>query len=124
MVHANPRDQETQLNPDASAQEVAALLVGTTAAVVAFGHLHIPYVRHVAGRLLVDVASVGFPRDGDTRAVYATLAWDNGWQASIRRVPYDLERAAAAFRASGIPGSTRRITALFRASYGKTDGAS
>src|SRR5436305_1160850 len=62
MVHANPRDQDTHLNPDASAEEVAALLDGTMSAVVAFGHLHIPYVRHVVGRLLVDVASVGFPR--------------------------------------------------------------
>ena len=123
MVHANPRDQDTHLNPDASAEEVAALLDGTMSAVVAFGHLHIPYVRHVAGRLLVDVASVGFPRDGDTRAAYATLAWDNGWQASIRRVPYDLDKTAAAFRASGIPGSARRIEALFRATYSKKDGA-
>jgi predicted phosphodiesterase len=124
MVHANPRDQDTHLPPDAPAEEVAAFLDGTTSAVVAFGHLHIPYVRHVAGRLLVDVASVGFPRDGDTRAAYATLAWDNGWRASIRRVPYDLERAAAAFRASGMPGSARRIAALFRASYSKKDVAS
>jgi diadenosine tetraphosphatase ApaH/serine/threonine PP2A family protein phosphatase len=124
MVHANPRDQDTHLNPEAPAEEVAALLDGTTSAVVAFGHLHLPYVRHVAGRLLVDVASVGFPRDGDTRAAYATLAWDNGWQASIQRVPYDLDKAAAAFRASGIPGSARRIQALLRASYSQEDGAS
>ena len=75
-------------------------------------------------RLLVDVASVGFPRDGDTRAAYATLAWDDGWHASIRRVPYDLDRAAAAFRASGMPGCARRIHALCRASYSKKDGAS
>jgi putative phosphoesterase len=123
MVHANARDQDTHLSPDASAEEVATLLAGTTAAVVAFGHLHIPYVRHVDGRLLVDVASVGFPRDGDTRAAYATLAWEGGWQASIRRVPYDLAKAVAAFRASGMPGSARRIAALFRASYNKKDGA-
>jgi len=121
MAHANPRDMDTHLDPDASEDEVRALLGDTNAAVVAFGHLHTPYVRRVAGRLLVDVSSVGYPRDGDRRAAYAILAWDrsNGWQATIERVPYDLEAAAAAFRASGMPRAEKRIAQLYRASYDK-----
>jgi len=121
MVHANPRDLDTHLDPDAPPEEVSALLNGASAAVVAFGHLHIPYVRRVAGRLLVDVASVGDPRDGDQRAAYATLAWDAAreWRAEIHRVPYDLNAAAAAFRASGMPNAEKRVKQLYRASYDK-----
>lgn len=117
MVHANPSDMETHLDPDASPDEVTRLLGDTTAAAVAFGHLHIPYVRLLEGRLLVDVASVGYPRDGHHAAAYATLEWDGGWHAAIHRVPYDLEAAAIAFRTSGMPRPEKRIKDMYRASY-------
>lgn len=117
MAHANAIDQETHLSPDAPPEEVARLLGGTTAPVVVFGHLHIPYTRSLAGRLLVDVSSVGHPRDGDRRAAYAVLEWDGAWRASVHRVAYDLEAAAAAFRASGMPRPERCIKEMYRASY-------
>ena len=117
VVHANAVDQETHLDPDAPPDEVARLLDGVTAPVVAFGHLHIPYVRRVGAWLLVDAASVGHPRDHDRRAAYATLEWDGAWRAEIHRVAYDLDATAAAFRASGIPRPEKRIAELHRASY-------
>ncbi len=117
MVHANARDQDTHLDPDMPPQRVAELLGDTSAAVVAFGHLHIPYLRPLEGRLLVDVSSAGYPRDGDRRAAYAILEWDGAWQAAIRRVPYDLEAAAAAFRASGMPRPEKRIVEMYAARY-------
>lgn len=117
MVHANPTDLDTHLHPDAPPDEVTRLLGATTAAVVAFGHLHIPYVRPFQGHLLVDVSSVGYPRDGDQCSAYAVLEWDGAWQATIQRVHYDLEAAAAAFRASGMPRSEKRIKELYRATY-------
>jgi len=119
MVHANPRDMDTHLDPDAPLDEVNRLLAGAHAAVITFGHLHTPYVRQVPGHLLVDVSSVGYPRDGDRRAAYATLEWDGGWRAEIQRVPYDLAETAAAFRACDIPNAEKRIKQLYRASYGK-----
>jgi predicted phosphodiesterase len=115
MVHANPTDLETPLAPDTPDEEVARLLGTTAATVVAFGHVHIPFMRVVGGHLLVDVASVGYPCDGDQRAAYATLEWDGAWRATIHRVPYDLEATAAAFTASGIPRPNKRIRAMYRA---------
>ncbi len=115
MVHANPTDLETPLAPDTPEGEVVRLLGATTATVVAFGHIHVPYVRAVGGHLLVDAASVGFPCDGNQSAAYATLEWDGVWRATIHRVPYDLEATAAAFIASGIPRPQKRIRALYRA---------
>jgi predicted phosphodiesterase len=117
LVHANAIDQETHLAPDAAPEEVARLLGGTNASAVAFGHLHIPYTRSLDGRLLVDVASVGHPRDGDRRAAYAILEWGGAWRATIHRVASDLEAAAAAFRASGMPRPERSIKEMYRASY-------
>lgn len=134
MVHATPTDQEAHLAPDAPPEEVERLIGDTTAAVVAFGHLHIPYVRTItiysrsgasgdarahsrAPLLLVDVASVGHPRDGNRDAAYATLEWDGAWRATIHRVHYDLDATAAAFYAGGMPRPEKRIREMYRASY-------
>ena len=49
------------------------------------------------------VGSVGQPRDGDARAMYA-LFDDTARQITFYRVPYDHLAAAAAIRAAGLPG--------------------
>lgn len=51
---------------------------------------------------LAIVGSVGQPRDGDPRAMYA-LFDDAAAQITFHRVPYDHLAAAAAIRASGLP---------------------
>jgi len=68
--------------------------------VVVYGHIHLPYIRHVAGVVVVNSGSVGLPHDGDRRASYVLL--DDG-QPSIRRVEYDVDRELKALRGSGIP---------------------
>lgn len=53
-------------------------------------------------KLLINAGSVGQPRDGDPRAVYMIHDEESGglW---IRRIAYDVEAAAAAIRAAGLP---------------------
>jgi diadenosine tetraphosphatase ApaH/serine/threonine PP2A family protein phosphatase len=56
----------------------------------------------IGSRYLVDVGSVGQPRDGDARAAYAL--WDApGRRISIRRVSYDVAAAADKIVAAGLP---------------------
>jgi diadenosine tetraphosphatase ApaH/serine/threonine PP2A family protein phosphatase len=53
-------------------------------------------------RALINVGSVGQPRDEDPRAAYGVF--DPGEKrAWIRRVPYDIEREAELIRAAGLP---------------------
>jgi diadenosine tetraphosphatase ApaH/serine/threonine PP2A family protein phosphatase len=53
-------------------------------------------------RYLVNVGSVGQPRDGDPRASYAI--WDcTDDRVSIRRVPYDLAQTRRKIEAAGLP---------------------
>jgi diadenosine tetraphosphatase ApaH/serine/threonine PP2A family protein phosphatase len=53
-------------------------------------------------RYVVNVGSVGQPRDRDPRACYAI--WDRDARAvTIRRVPYDLATAARKILAAGLP---------------------
>jgi diadenosine tetraphosphatase ApaH/serine/threonine PP2A family protein phosphatase len=53
-------------------------------------------------RYLINVGSVGQPRDRDARAAYAL--WDtDDHRVSIRRVPYDVAAARRKILAAGLP---------------------
>jgi predicted phosphodiesterase len=118
VVHANPRNLEDPIKPDIADSLVRPLLEGITADVVAFGHYHVPFTRHLDPWTLVDVASVGMPRDGDRRAVYAVLTWDGAaWQVEHRRVSFDIEAVARDYKAVGFPDAERAAAALLRARY-------
>jgi len=55
-----------------------------------------------AHRALVNVGSVGQPRDEDPRTGYAIYDSETG-RVEIRRLEYDIEREAARIRAAGLP---------------------
>ena len=54
------------------------------------------------GEWLLNPGSVGQPRDGDPRAAWLELDTEQ-WLARYHRVEYDIEGAASAIRAAGLP---------------------
>ncbi len=54
------------------------------------------------GQWLLNPGSVGQPRDGDPRAAWLELDLDR-WAATFHRAEYDIDGAAAAIRAAGLP---------------------
>jgi predicted phosphodiesterase len=120
VVHANPHDLDTKLKPEMSDGELRAVLGDAQAAVIAFGHHHMSFIREVDGMLLVDVAAVGNPKDGDLRCKYAVIAWDaigKTWSAEIICLDYPVEATIAEMRQSGMPDAEAAIATLLRASY-------
>lgn len=120
VVHANPEDQDRHIPPDASEQELRDLIGPTEAAAIAFGHLHVCYIRQALGKLLVDVSAVGNPKDGDLRCKWGELTWDQHggkWTAALHRLPYPLEETIAQMQRSGMPKPDKAIAKLKRASY-------
>lgn len=74
--------------------------------VLGLGHTHIPYVWSEGQRVVFNPGSVGQPRDGDWRASYALLSVDgSAFKVELRRVEYDVEKAASKVRAAGLPVS-------------------
>ena len=55
-------------------------------------------------RYIINVGSVGQPRDGNNNAKYAIYDTD-GWELEIRFVPYDIATTAAKIKAAGLPDS-------------------
>jgi diadenosine tetraphosphatase ApaH/serine/threonine PP2A family protein phosphatase len=119
LVHASPRNPdewEYLMSPDDGWDAFAAF----DTRVCFVGHSHRPAVwslgssgpdfdaspsdvTFVSGRrYIVNVGSVGQPRDGDPRAAYAV--WDADARAvTLRRVPYDVESARRKIYAAGLP---------------------
>jgi putative phosphoesterase len=118
IVHANPLTDDEHLWPDADETLLRRVIGKEKATTIAFGHLHLPYVRVWHGKLLANVASAGLPKDGDPRAAYAILTErDGGWQVKHRRVAFDVKKVATQLADCGIPDSVELIATLRRHRY-------
>ena len=96
-VHGSPLADDDSFAAEPHQGE-ERLLAGVRERTVVFGHSHLQFRRPGPnGTDLVNPGSVGMPLDGDRRAAWATRDGD----FAFRRVEYDVERAAAAYRAMG-----------------------
>lgn len=118
VTHANPKNDDEHVWPDADEAQLERLFGDVDARAVAFGHLHLPYVRLWRDKLLACVASAGLPKDGDPRAHYAILTLrPGGWEFKSRRVAFDVERVARQLLRSGMPDVERCLAVLRRHRY-------
>jgi predicted phosphodiesterase len=120
IVHANPHDQRQALDPAMSDRELRTILDPVEANAIAFGHIHICYVRELDNLLLVDVSAVGNPKDGDLRCKYGVLTWNEStrrWDAEIRKIDYPLEETAEQMELSTMPKWKKSLKKLTRATY-------
>lgn len=121
VVHATPQSLTDQFNPLSSDDTLLAQIGGARAAVIAFGHLHVCYVREVGETLLVDVSAVGNSKDGDLRCKYGILTWhpmQRRWSPEMRKLPYPIEATAEQITACGVPDAKKVIRKLQRATFG------
>lgn len=119
ICHGAPFNEDHYVFDRADAGRAMA---AATARVCLYGHTHLPAVfstpRHPVARteggfddeltlpkegpVLVNVGSVGQPRDGDPRAAYGLLDLRRR-RLRLRRIEYDIAAAQAAIGAAGLP---------------------
>jgi predicted phosphodiesterase len=118
ITHATPARDDEHVWPDASDEQLEAITANVPQHTIAFGHLHLPYVRMWRDRTFVNVASAGLPKDGDPRAHYAILTQQSGgWSIRSRRVAFDVDKVERQIRKSGMPNVAERIDVLRRHRY-------
>ncbi len=104
VVHGSPRDPINEyVFPDCPNRELAKIVEGVDAEIIALGHTHIPMKRMIMGKLIVNPGGVGQPRDRDPRASYVILTLGKEIEVSHRRVEYDIEDTAKKIKAAGLP---------------------
>lgn len=102
LVHAAPGDLWRAVFPESDDAKLRAIYGPLGARVAVYGHIHRAFVRVIGDLTVANAGSVGMPADRDPRASYLVI--DDG-RLEHRRVPYDVERAAADALASGLPGA-------------------
>jgi predicted phosphodiesterase len=117
LVHGSPRKVNEYLYEDRPDNSFERLLNLVEADVLVCGHTHLPYHKVLpSGRHVINVGTVGRPKDHDSRAGYVVLRADGReLEVEFLRVPYDVEKAAQAIEATDMP---REFAAMLRSGTG------
>jgi predicted phosphodiesterase len=113
-VHASPDDQlyRYTLTPDAPDDHLQTEIGSVSADYILLGHTHLPMIRRVGSRVVVNPGSVGQPRDGDPRASYAVI--EDG-AVTLKRASYAVERTIRDLEALPLDHAvTERLAAILR----------
>jgi len=112
MVHGSPRSTTDYMVEDYPESEVLKLMDQNHADLLLCGHTHKPFHRIIKSgdrfKHIVNIGSVGKPKDGDTRLCYALIEFNqslnlrqpDSLQVSFRRRAYDIDTSARAIEES------------------------
>lgn len=104
LVHGSPRRLNEYLFEDRPDESLLRIMTAENATFLCCGHTHLPYVKNLNRRFLINPGSVGKPKDGDPRSAYALLTLETALVgAEIIRVEYDVGAAAKAIESAGLP---------------------
>jgi predicted phosphodiesterase len=111
--HASPGSQtqgfDAQLDPSVVLERVSR----TDARVICCGHTHLPDIRDLGWKVIVNDGSAGYIFDGDPSASWALVEIDGeGVTAEIRRTEYDTMTVSNAISARGLPGDVYRAATV------------
>jgi len=111
--HASPGSQtqgfDAQLDPSVVLERVSR----TDARVICCGHTHLPDVRDLGWKLIVNDGSAGYVFDGDPTASWALVEIDGSTvTADIRRTEFDALTVSNATSARGLPGDVYRAATV------------
>ena len=111
--HGSPRSFDEKITAETADDALHEMLAETPAQLYAGGHTHQQMLRRHRDALVLNPGAVGFAKDAippaapignPSWAEYAVIALDGArLDASLRRVPFDLDALFAALDATGIP---------------------
>ena len=85
----------------------------TDARLVCCGHTHLPEVRDLGWKQIVNDGSAGYVFDGDPTASWALIELDGeAVNATIQRTEYDVLEVSNALSARGLPGDIYRAATV------------
>ena len=113
VCHGSPGSQtsgfDQMLDPNVTLERVSR----TDARVIACGHTHVPEVRDLGWKIIVNAGSAGYVFDGDPTASWALIDIADGEvQAEIQRTEYDVMTVSNEISARGLPGDVYRAATV------------
>jgi len=111
--HASPGSQTQGFDSQLDPSVVLELISRTDARVICCGHTHLPDVRDLGWKLIVNDGSAGWIFDGDPTASWALIEIDGATvNAEIRRTEFDTMTVSNAISARGLPGDVYRAATV------------
>jgi putative phosphoesterase len=113
VCHGSPGSQTSGfdqiLDPNVTLERVSR----TDARVIGCGHTHLPEVRDLGWKVIVNSGSAGYVFDGDPTASWALIELSGDEvQAEIRRAEFDTMAVSSAISARGLPGDVYRAATV------------
>lgn len=117
LVHGSNRRNNEYILEETEDAYLLELMNEANASIMCCAHTHKPFHRAIdtgnGYKHIINIGSLGKPKDGDHRGCYAMLHIDsnsnliseNGISVSFNRVSYDVEKAAKAVENSELPNS-------------------
>ena len=113
VVHASPGSQTRGFDQALDANIIFERAAATDARVICVGHTHIPEVRDLGFKVIVNAGSAGYVFDGDPTASWAMVTIEGETvDAVIRRTEFDVMAVANAISARGLPGDVYRAATV------------
>ena len=113
VVHASPGSQTRGFDQALDANVIFERAAATDARVICVGHTHLPEVRDLGWKVIVNGGSAGYVFDGDPTASWAMVTVDGTEvSAEIRRTEFDVLSVANAISARGLPGDVYRAATV------------
>ncbi|WP_297469317.1 metallophosphoesterase family protein [Thermococcus sp.] len=106
LIHGSPRAPlDEYLFPWLPESEFRAVLSYVKQDDLLVGHTHVPMLKPVGDRRIINPGSVGQPRDGDWRASYAVIDTEEEPPNNVEfhRVEYNVEESARKIIEAGLP---------------------
>jgi putative phosphoesterase len=109
--HATPDNLFETVLPNSEDETLESRLIrSSNANIFVYAHIHIPYIRFIQGKVIMNIGSVGLPFDGLTKASYGIVEIkNNNLSTSIRRVNYDIEKVIHLYKDVNYPNSDMMI---------------
>jgi putative phosphoesterase len=113
VTHASPGSQTQGFDQALDASVVFERAARTDARVIACGHTHVPEVRDLGFKVIVNDGSAGYAFDGDPTASWALVEIDGEEvTAEIRRTAFDALTVATAISERGLAGDVYRAATV------------
>ena len=111
--HASPGSQTQGLDQALDPSVILERVSRTDARVICCGHTHMPEVRDLGWKMIVNDGSAGYVFDGDPSASWALVTVEGeDLVADIRRTEYDTMTVSNAISARGLPGDVYRAATV------------
>ena len=113
VTHASPGSQTQGFDRTLDAAVVVERAARTDARIIACGHTHLPEVRDLGWKVIVNDGSAGWIFDGDPTASWALIEIDGeDVTATIRRTSFDVLAVSNALTARGLPADVYRAATV------------